>query len=133
MSKPFASSADLGEKKRTLEVLADGVYALTAEGDPNIGAVEGEDFLVCFEALATPAAAQDWLTELRTHTDKPIKYLVLSHYHAVRVLGAAAYDAEIVVAHETTKKLIDERGQEDWDSEYGERGALPHHARRAPG
>ena len=53
-SKPFASSADLGEKVETLEVLADGVYALTAEGDPNVGAIEGEDFLVCFEARATP-------------------------------------------------------------------------------
>ena len=43
-TKPFASSADLAAKEQTLEVLADGVYALTAEGDPNIGAVEGEDW-----------------------------------------------------------------------------------------
>ncbi|GMA41118.1 MBL fold metallo-hydrolase [Mobilicoccus caccae] len=133
MSKPFASSADLGEKRRTLEVLADGVYALTAEGDPNIGAIEGEDFLVCFEALATPAAAQEWLAELREHTDKPVKYLILSHYHAVRVLGAAAYDAEIIVAHENTKKLIDERGQEDWDSEYGRMPRLFKHPETIPG
>lgn len=119
MAKPFASSADLGPKEQTLEVLADGVYALTAEGDPNIGAVEGEDFVVCFEALATPAAARSWLAKLREHTDKPVKYLVLSHYHAVRVLGASAFDAETIVAHETTKKLIDERGQQDWDSEFG--------------
>lgn len=118
-SKPFASSADLGEKEQTLEVLADGVYALTAEGDPNIGAVEGEDFLVCFEALATPVAAGDWLAKLRQHTDKPVRYLVLSHYHAVRVLGASAFDAEVIVAHEKTRELIAERGQQDWDSEYG--------------
>jgi alkyl sulfatase BDS1-like metallo-beta-lactamase superfamily hydrolase len=72
MSAPtFASSADLGEKQQTLEILADGVYALTAEGDPNIGAIEGEDFLVCFEALATPTAAREWLTKLREHTEKP--------------------------------------------------------------
>ena len=57
-TKPFASSADLGVKEQTLEVLADGVYALTAEGDPNVGAIEGEDFLVCFEARATPVAAR---------------------------------------------------------------------------
>lgn len=133
MAKPFASSADLGEKTRTLEVLADGVYALTAEGDPNIGAIEGEDFLVCFEALATPAAAKGWLDELRTHTAKPVKYLVLSHYHAVRVLGAAAYDAEIIVAHENTKRLIDERGQEDWDSEYGRMPRLFAHPETIPG
>lgn len=119
MSKPFASSADTEAKKQTLEILADGVYALTAEGDPNVGAIEGEDFLVAFEALATPSAARDWLAILRQHTDKPVKYLILSHYHAVRVLGASAYDADVIVAHDMTRKLIAERGKEDWDSEYG--------------
>lgn len=119
MSKPFASSADLSEKAETLEVLADGVYALTAEGDPNVGAIEGEDFLVCIEARATPAAARDWLTKLRQHTDKPVKYLVLTHYHAVRVLGASAFEADAIITSTATHKLIAERGQQDWDSEFG--------------
>jgi glyoxylase-like metal-dependent hydrolase (beta-lactamase superfamily II) len=118
MARPFASSADLGEKKQSLEVLAEGVYALTAEGDPNIGAIEGEDFLVCFEALATPVAAREWLARLREHTDKPIRYLVLSHYHAVRVLGASAFGADVIVTHDKTRELIAERGKEDWASEY---------------
>lgn len=120
MSKiPFASSADLGVKTETLEVLADGVYALTAEGDPNIGAIEAEDFIIAFEARATPVAAKEWLNKLREHTQKPIRYLVLSHYHAVRVLGASAFEAESIIAHDQTKRLIDERGKEDWDSEFG--------------
>lgn len=119
MSKPFASSADTAVKQETLEILADGVYALTAEGDPNVGAIEGEDFLVCFEARATPAAGRKWLRKLREHTDKPVKYLVLTHYHAVRVLGASAFEAEHVIMSETSRKLVEERGREDWDSEYG--------------
>ncbi|PZG12982.1 MBL fold metallo-hydrolase [Nonomuraea aridisoli] len=118
MAKPFASSADLGDKRQSLEVLADGVYALTAEGDPNVGAIEGEDFLVCFEALATPVAARAWLARLREHTGKPVRYLVLSHYHAVRVLGASAFGADVIVAHEKTRELIAERGEQDWASEY---------------
>ncbi|MFI6927302.1 MBL fold metallo-hydrolase [Nonomuraea spiralis] len=118
MIKPFASSADLGEKRQSLEVLAEGVYALTAEGDPNVGAIEGEDFLVCFEALATPAAARDWLARLREHTGKPVRYLVLSHYHAVRVLGASAFGADVIVTHDKTRELIAERGEQDWASEY---------------
>jgi glyoxylase-like metal-dependent hydrolase (beta-lactamase superfamily II) len=117
--KSFASSADLGVKTETLEILGDGIYALTAEGDPNICAVEGEDFIVAFEARATPKAASDWLEILRKHTDKPVKYLVLSHYHAVRVLGASAYNAESIIAHENTKLLIEERGMQDWASEFG--------------
>jgi glyoxylase-like metal-dependent hydrolase (beta-lactamase superfamily II) len=119
MAKPFASSADTAVKSETLEVLADGVYALTAEGDPNVGAIEGENFLVCVEARATPVAASDWLTKLRQHTDKPVKYLVLTHYHAVRVLGASAFSAEVIVSSEVTRKLIAERGKQDWASELG--------------
>jgi glyoxylase-like metal-dependent hydrolase (beta-lactamase superfamily II) len=119
MSKPFASSADTAPKKETLEVLADGVYALTAEGDPNVGAIEGEDFLVCIEARATPVTAREWLAELRKHTAKPVKYLVLTHYHAVRVLGASAFDAGAIVSSDVTRQLIDERGRQDWDSEFG--------------
>ena len=99
--------------------LADGVYALTAEGDPNVGAIEGEDFLVCVEARATPKAARRWLDLLRERTDKPVRHLVLTHYHAVRTLGASAFDAAEVITHDTTRALIAERGREDWLSEYG--------------
>jgi len=123
----------LSEKQQTLEILADGVYALTAEGDPNIGAIEGEDFLVCFEALATPVVAREWLAKLRQHTDKPVRYLVLSHYHAVRVLGASAFEAEVVVAHENTRALIAERGKEDWESEFGRMPRLAKGAESVPG
>ncbi|OLL74617.1 putative beta lactamase [Pseudonocardia sp. Ae168_Ps1] len=133
MAKPFASSADTAAKEQTLEVLADGVYALTAEGDPNIGAIEGEDFLVCFEALATPVAARKWLERLREHTRKPVRYLVLSHYHAVRVLGASAFDAETIVAHETTAALVAERGLEDWESEFARMPRLAESADSVPG
>jgi glyoxylase-like metal-dependent hydrolase (beta-lactamase superfamily II) len=132
-ARPFASSADLAAKEQTLELLADGVYALTAAGDPNIGAVEGEDFLVCVEALATPVAARRWLTRLRQHTDKPVRYLVLSHYHAVRVLGASAFDAEIIVAHENTRALIAERGTQDWESEFARMPRLAESADSVPG
>lgn len=133
VGKEFASSADLADKEETLQVLADGVYAFTAQGDPNVGAIEGEDFLVCFEARATPVTAREWLTRLRQHTDKPVRYLVLSHYHAVRVLGASAFDAEIIVAHENTRALIAERGKEDWESEFARMPRLARGAESVPG
>ncbi|ONI79671.1 MBL fold metallo-hydrolase [Actinosynnema sp. ALI-1.44] len=131
--KSFASSADLADKEQTLEILGDGVYALTAEGDPNVGAIEGEDFLVCFEALATPVAAREWLDRLREHTGKPVRYLVLSHYHAVRTLGASAFDADVIVAHENTKALIAERGKQDWASEFARMPRLAKSPESVPG
>jgi glyoxylase-like metal-dependent hydrolase (beta-lactamase superfamily II) len=133
LTKPFASSADLTEKTQKFELLSDGVFALTAEGDPNVGAFEGEDFLVCIEARATPAAARDWLTLLREHSQKPIKYLILTHYHAVRVLGASAFAADEIIASEMTAKLIDERGMQDWDSEFGRMPRLFKQPEEIPG
>ncbi len=114
-------------------MLDDGVYALTAQGDPNAGAVEGEDFLVCFEALATPVVAREWLDRLRDHTDKPVRHLVLSHYHAVRVLGASAFGADVIVAHENTRALIAERGRQDWASEFARMPRLARGAETVPG
>jgi len=63
--------------------------------------------------------AQDVIRRIREVTDKPIKYVVLSHYHAVRVLGAAAYAPEHILASEDTLDLIRERGEQDKASEIG--------------
>jgi glyoxylase-like metal-dependent hydrolase (beta-lactamase superfamily II) len=117
MTKPFASSADLEEKRSTLEELAPGVVAFTAEGDPNVGAVIGEGAVLAVDARATPAHAREWLDELRRLTDKPVRHLVLTHYHAVRVLGASAFGADSVIAHEGTRRWIHERGEADFESE----------------
>jgi glyoxylase-like metal-dependent hydrolase (beta-lactamase superfamily II) len=117
MGRPFASSADLEEKRSTLEELALGVVAFTAEGDPNVGAVIGEDAVLAVDARATPALAREWLEELRRLTDKPVRYLVLTHYHAVRVLGASAFEAGWVIADEGTRSWIRERGEADFESE----------------
>jgi glyoxylase-like metal-dependent hydrolase (beta-lactamase superfamily II) len=133
LAKPFASSADTLEKSDTLEILGDGVYALTAEGDPNVGAVEGEDFVVAIESRATPAASRDWLKVLRAHTSKPVRYLVLTHYHAVRVLGASAFDAQDIVMSTASRDLVAERGLEDWASEFGRMPRLAKNAEEVPG
>ena len=131
--KPFASSADLAEKEETLEVLGDGVYALTAEGDPNVGAVEGEDFVVSFEARATPVMARRWLDRLREHTDKPVSYLVLSPLPRGTDARGRRLRGDSIVAHEQTRVLIAERGKEDWESEYGRMPRLFRAPRRSPG
>src|ERR1700719_2183168 len=87
MAKAFASQADLVEKKETLQKLADGAYCLTAEGDPNTGIIIGDDGVMIIDARATPVMAQDLMRRLRDITDKPVKYVLLTHYHAVRVMG----------------------------------------------
>ena len=118
-TKAFASQADLEEKKVSFTKLSDHAYAYTAEGDPNTGIVIGDDAVMVIDTQATPVMAADVIRRIREVTDKPIRYVVLSHYHAVRVLGASAYKPEHIVASEDTLSLIKERGEQDKASEIG--------------
>jgi glyoxylase-like metal-dependent hydrolase (beta-lactamase superfamily II) len=134
MPKPFASSADLAEKEATLERLADGVFAYTAQGDPNVGCIVGTDAILAIEARATPVMAQRWIDVIRADVSVlPFGDLVLTHYHAVRTLGASAFSARRIVSHANTKRLIDERGTQDWASEQGRMPRLFLGAESIPG
>jgi glyoxylase-like metal-dependent hydrolase (beta-lactamase superfamily II) len=134
MPKPFASSADLAAKEATLERLAEGVYAFTAQGDPNVGCIVGTDAILAIEARATPFMAQQWIDVIRRDVSPlPFGDLVLTHYHAVRTLGASAFAPRRIVAHASTAALIEERGAEDWASEQGRMPRLFAGAETIPG
>ncbi len=136
MSKAFASHADTEDKKITFERLSSHCWAYTAEGDPNSGVIIGDEFILVSDATATPAMAQDLIARIRTISDKPIKYVLLTHYHAVRVLGATAFVAEgatEVIASRGTYELIVERGAQDMQSEMERFPRLFRNAESVPG
>ena len=118
-AKSFASQADLEAKKVSFTKLSENAYAYTAEGDPNTGVIVGDDAVMVIDTQATPVMAQDVIRRIREVTDKPIKYVVLSHYHAVRVLGASGYAPQHIIASRDTYDLIVERGEQDKASEIG--------------
>lgn len=115
----FASTADLGEKKVSFDQIGMGLYAYTAEGDPNTGIIVGDDGVMVIDAQATPAIAGDVVARVAKVTDKPVKYVLLTHYHAVRALGASAFKGAEILASNATRDLIAERGKQDMDSEIG--------------
>jgi glyoxylase-like metal-dependent hydrolase (beta-lactamase superfamily II) len=117
--KAFASHADLEVKRVSFTKLSDNAWAYTAEGDPNTGVIVGDDAVMVIDTQATPVMAQDVIRRIREVTDLPIKYVVLSHYHAVRVLGASGYKPEHIIASRDTYDLIVERGEQDKASEIG--------------
>jgi hypothetical protein len=87
MSKKFASAGDMTEKNISFTEIGRDIWAFTAEGDPNSGVIIGDDSVMMVEAQATPRLANKVIEKMREVTDKPISHLVLTHYHAVRVLG----------------------------------------------
>lgn len=131
--KTFASQADLKPKKTRFQKLSKNCYAFTAEGDPNTGVIVGDDGVMVIDAQATPLMAREVIRRIRTVSSKPIKYVVLTHYHAVRVLGASAYKAEHIISSEATLELIRERGAQDMKSEIGRFPRLFRGAETIPG
>lgn len=118
MPKAFASQGDMAEKTITFDQIGDGLYAFTAEGDPNSGVIIGDESVMIVEAQATPRLAQKVIDKVRGVTDKPISHVVMTHYHAVRVLGASAFGAGQVIMSDIARAMVVERGQEDWESEF---------------
>jgi len=133
MTKSFASQADLKPKKISFTKLSPNCYAFTAEGDPNTGVIVGDDGVMVIDAQATPLMAREVLRRIRKVTSKPVKYVTLTHYHAVRVLGASAYRAQQVIASDRTLGLIRERGRQDMASEIGRFPRLFRGAESIPG
>src|SRR6202453_2230527 len=132
----FASRADLQSKKISFTQLSPNAYADTAEGDPNSGVVIGDESVLVVDATATPVMARALIARIREITDKPIKHVVLSHYHAVRVLGASAYASEgcqHIIASRGTYEMIVERGAQDMQSEIERFPRLFHAVDSIPG
>lgn len=118
MPKSFASQGDTAEKIVSFTEIGRGLYAFTAEGDPNSGVIIGDEEVMIVEAQATPRLARLVIEKVREVTDKPITRLALTHYHAVRVLGAAAYAAREIIMSDAARAMVVERGMEDWQSEF---------------
>lgn len=133
MSEAFASANDTTEQHSRPVELAPGVYGYVSDYDPNAGFIIGDDGVVVVDTLATPSRARAWLQDIRAITDKPVKYIVLTHYHAVRVLGAAAFGDIPVLCSTGTAELIRERGQADWDSEFSRLPRLFQEPEEIPG
>lgn len=132
-AKGFASTEDTADKKVSFDQIGGGLYAYTAEGDPNSGIIVGDDGVMVVDTQATPAIANEVIARVAKVTDKPIKYVLLTHYHAARVLGASAYKDAEILASDATRGLIAERGKPDMESEIGRFPRLFRAAESIPG
>jgi glyoxylase-like metal-dependent hydrolase (beta-lactamase superfamily II) len=81
-----------------------GVPAQQNEGHTsNAGFVVTSDGVVVFDALGTPSLGWNLLQAIRKITDKPVRYNVVSHYHADHIYGLQAFkdhSSSVIVAQE---------------------------------
>jgi glyoxylase-like metal-dependent hydrolase (beta-lactamase superfamily II) len=109
-----------------LRPLAPGVYAVIgdtgkgSEGRPNAGVVVTDSGVVVIDALASPRQAEDLLRAIRSVTDQPVKWVVLTHHHPDHHFGTAVFRrvGARVIAHPDRRVLASEGGEDalvaDW-------------------
>ena len=74
----------------------------------NAGFVVTGDGVVVIDALGSPTLAEELIAEIRRVTAQPIRYVIVTHYHADHIYGLQAFKAvgATIVAHQAGREYI---------------------------
>ncbi len=93
-----------------LQPLSGGVYALYGRGG-NVGFLVGADAVVVVDSEFKDIAP-GILAQIRSVTDKPIKYLVNTHHHGDHTGGNEAFQSfAVIIAHDSVRRRMLESPQ----------------------
>src|SRR4051812_42351153 len=93
------------------EKVTDGIYYATASGTMTVGSnspvILTDTEAIVIDSEITPAAARALVSDLKAITDKPVRYVVDSHYHYDHAHGNQVFvkDAQ-VIGHDNTRKRM---------------------------
>ena len=91
--------------------VADGIYYATSSGTMNVGAnspiIVNDDEALAIDSEITPAAARALVADLKAVTNKPVRYVVDSHYHYDHAFGNQIFAADVqVIGHDNTRRRL---------------------------
>jgi len=113
-SAPTSASATT---VKLIQVSPHGYYVegVAALGSPfnrnfisNAGVIVAPEGVIVIDALGSPALAQELIGLIRAVTDKPIKYVIVTHYHADHIYGLQTFmdQGATVIAHINAKEYL---------------------------
>lgn len=113
----FAAGPMSGQTPRKVTRLADGVYEIEHQDDAdgfasgNTTVIIGARQVFVVDSCFLPSAAREDIAQIRQWTDKPVSFLLNTHFHNDHNLGNRAYmdafPALTIIAHVETKKDMD--------------------------
>jgi glyoxylase-like metal-dependent hydrolase (beta-lactamase superfamily II) len=108
-----------GQQLFDIKPVADGVYAAIAKPayrtNCNAAIVILDDSVLVVDTHSKPSAARGLIAQIKTLTDKPVKYVVNTHFHWDHYQGNQAYPSSWpagveIISSEATRESIEERG-----------------------
>jgi len=104
-----AKAAELSDATARMQTIADGVFVILHDDATdewphgNTGVIVGEDSVLVVDSTYLPSRAKADIALIRQVTDKPVRHLVITHWHFDHNNGTVAYKQafpEVVVASE---------------------------------
>ncbi|HSD27130.1 MAG TPA: MBL fold metallo-hydrolase, partial [Vicinamibacteria bacterium] len=105
------ATASGSDPAHRLEKVADGVYCATSTETAyyvaNSVILIGDEAVLVVDSGASPSGARHLIEAVRTVSDRPIRYLVDTHFHFDHAFGNAAFGPEtVLIGHEATRALL---------------------------
>lgn len=96
----MTTASQTGEQT-DLKELAPGVFAvITPQGGANAGFVVGPDYVVVIDSRMTPTLSRELRDLVAQATDRPIRFLIDTHYHGDHTMGNQWFaPAADIIAH----------------------------------
>ena len=125
------------------EEVAEDIYQARGSGNVLVGSnsavIINENDVVIVDSMISPAAAAALAKELKAITDKPIKYVIDTHFHFDHAHGNQIYPPDVeIIGHEFTYEMLVNgesvgrtyTGFRDWwanapGGEEGQKGLVP--------
>lgn len=87
--------------------VAEGVYYATGGTGSNHPVIVNDDDVLLVDTAGTPAATRDLLQDLKLITDKPVRYVVDTHFHLDHTAGNQVFGPEVaIIGHESVRTAI---------------------------
>ncbi len=91
--------------------IADGVYLATGNGNmvvaSNAVVIINEEEVMLVDSSTSPAAAKALIADIKTLTNKPIRYVINTHFHFDHAHGNQVFGPEVeIIGHEYTREQL---------------------------
>lgn len=106
----LAQEQDFSKVQIKVTKVAGSVYMLEGDGAGNIGASVGEDGIVIVDDQYAPLADKIQ-TALKGITDKPVRFIINTHYHGDHTGGNAYFQKQApIIAQDNVRKRLESGG-----------------------